>query len=146
MNTNNVNVKTAAAESAEICEKAGMCEPEAPEPWEKPGVQYPAAVRALEMEFCYLDDLNDLYAQSSTSPDELEQALYVIFGRMTELVQSCGADYKQPDKPRVAYEMIQYWVRGQRVAQRDFGEIGQRAWEHARYRLAQEMAMEYSYN
>ncbi|MGK2679549.1 dehydrogenase [Serratia marcescens] len=146
MNPYNVNVKTAAAESAERCEKAKWCESETPEPWEKPGVQYPAAVRALEMEFMYLGDLDDLYAQSSTSPDELEQALYVIFGRMTELVQSCGADYKQPDKPRVSYEMAKYWIRGQRVAQRCFGEIGQRAWEHARYRLAQEMAVEYSYN
>ncbi|MEL5525195.1 dehydrogenase [Serratia ureilytica] len=142
MKTN--NVKTAAAESAERC--AGFCEPDTSEPWEKPGVQYPAAVRAMEMEFRYLDDLNDLYAQSSTSPDELEQALYEIFRRMTERVQGCGADYKLPDKPRVAYEMIQYWVRGQRVAQRCFGEIGQRSWEHARYRLALEMAVEYSYN
>lgn len=148
MNTQNVNinVNTATKEHSGRYETAGLCEPETPEPWEKPGVQYPAAVRALEMEFIYLDDLNDLYAQSSTSPDELEQALYVIFGRMTELVQSCGADYKQPDKPRVSYEMAKYWIRGQRVAQQCFGEIGQRAWEHARYRLAFELTVEYSYN
>lgn len=142
MKTN--NVKSAAAESAERC--AGFFEPDTPEPWENPSVQYSAAVRAMGMEFNYLDDLNDLYAQSSTSPDELELALYEIFRRMTELVQSCGADYKQPDKPRIAYEMTQYWIRGQRVAQCCFGEIGQRAWEHAHYRLALEMAVEYSYN
>lgn len=148
MNTQNVNfnVKTATKEHSGRCEKAGLCEPDTPEPWEKPGVQYPAAVRAMEMEFIYLDDLNDLYAQRSTSPDELEMALYAIFSRMTELVQSCGADYKQSDKPMISYEMAKYWIRGQRVAQRCFGEIGQRAWEHARYRLALEMAVEYSYN
>ncbi len=143
MNTQNVN--TATKEHSERYETAGLCEPETPEPREKPGVQYPAAVRAMEMEFLYLDDLDDLYAQS-TSPDEQEQALYEIFRRMTERLQSCGADYKQPDKPRVAYEMAKYWIRGQRVAQPCLGKIGQRAWEHARYRLVFEMAVEYSYN
>ncbi|MDF9722822.1 hypothetical protein P4S07_024010 [Serratia marcescens] len=77
MNTQNVNinVNTATKEHSERYETAGLCESDTPEPWEKPGVQYPVAVRAMEMEFIYLDDLDDLYAQSSTSPDELEQAL-----------------------------------------------------------------------
>lgn len=55
------------------------------EPWQKEGVRNPLAVRALLMEFVYLESMNESYAENGLSDDELEEALYEIFRRMTEL-------------------------------------------------------------
>jgi len=143
---NTQNVKIAAPESSERWNEEDQCVSETLEPWERPGVKHPDAVRLMEKQFEYMDDLKDLFACYSTTEEGLEQALYEIFMRMTEQAAYWGADYKQLDKPKVDYEMVKYWVRAMRFAHEHFGKIGERAWEHARYRFAISLAIEYSYN
>ncbi|WP_337048123.1 hypothetical protein [Serratia liquefaciens] len=69
------------------------------EPWQKEGVKHPGAVRALLIEFTYLESMNESYAENGLSDDELEEALYEIFRRITELaggVQWCTGKMRCP--------------------------------------------------
>jgi hypothetical protein len=139
MNTQNVNVKTATQEHSERYEERQL------EPWEKEGVRNPLAVRALLMEFTYLEDMSEAYAENILHDDDLEEALYEIFRRMTELAAGCSVVYSKDEKPKVDYEIIQYWVKAQRYTREWFGVIGERAFEHARYRLDLTLRVENSY-
>jgi hypothetical protein len=115
------------------------------EPWQKEGVKHPGVVRALLIEFTYLESMNESYAENGLSDDELEEALYEIFRRITELAGGSSVVYRKDEVPKVDYEIIQYWVKAQRCTRAWFGEIGERAWEHARYRLALTLRVENSY-
>ncbi len=155
MNTQNVNVKTATKERSEryeekIISELNVLQQQASQntdlmPWEMPNVKNPAIVHSLFMEMTYLDDLNELYATESTSGDELEAALYEIFRRMTELAAGGTVVYSRDAKPKVDYEIIQYWVKAQRCTREWFGVVGEKAMEHARYRLAITLAIDNSY-
>ncbi|MGO4747024.1 dehydrogenase [Serratia quinivorans] len=132
MNTQNVNVKTAAQEPSER--------------WGKTPVlmfsgKYPDADRVMSRQLEFMDELHG----ASVSPDELEQALYEIFKTMTDRVAFDGVAYFNPDKPKIVYEVAKYWVKAQRLAGEYFGTIGNAAWEHARYRLAITLAIDNSY-
>ncbi|WP_273974742.1 MULTISPECIES: dehydrogenase [Serratia] len=139
MHTQNVNVKTATKEHSERYGEGQL------EPWEKEGVRNPLAVKALLMEFVYLESMNESYAENGLSDDELEEALYEIFRRMTELAGGCSVVYMKDEVPKVDYEIIQYWVKAQRCVRAWFGDIGERAIAHARYRLALTLRVENSY-
>jgi hypothetical protein len=139
MHTQNVNVKTATQEHSERYGEGQF------EPWEKEGVRNPLAIRALLMEFTYLEDMNESYAENILADDALEEALYEIFRRMTELAAGCSVVYSKDEKSKVGYEIIQYWVKAQRCTREWFGVIGERAFEHARYRLDLTLRVENSY-
>ncbi|CAI2536809.1 Uncharacterised protein [Serratia ficaria] len=108
-------------------------------------MRHPLAIRALLMEFTYLEDMKESYAENCLSDDELEEALYEIFRRMTELATGCSVIYTKGEMPKVDYEIIKYWVRARRCTRAWFGKIGEKAWEHAQYRLALTLRVENSY-
>lgn len=79
------------------------------------------------------------------SSDELAQSLYEIFNTMTDRVVFNGVDNSPPDKPKIVYAVAQHWIKAQRLAGEYFGESGVAAWEHARYRLQLQLAINHSY-
>jgi hypothetical protein len=145
MNTQNVNVKTATQEHSERYGEVNLCPVDDIEPWEKPGVKHPEAIRALVMELVYLEDMNESYAENIMADDALEEALYEIFRRMGEWAAGGSVVYSNDEKPKLDYEIIQYWVKAQQCSREWFGAIGERAVEHARYRLDLTLRVENSY-
>lgn len=115
------------------------------EPWEKVGVKNPLAVKALVMEFVYLESMSESYAENSLHDDDLEEALYEIFRRITELAGGSSVVYRKDEVPKVDYEIVQYWIKAQRCTREWFGDIGERAIAHAQYRLALTLRVENSY-
>lgn len=145
MNTDNVNIKTAAQVHSERYGEGNPCPVNDIEPWEKVGVKNPLAVRALVMELVYLESMSESYAENILHDDDLEEALFEIFRRMTELAAGCSVVYRKDEMPKVDYEIIQYWVKAQQCTREWFGAIGERAVEHARYRLDLTLRVENSY-
>ncbi|MFA1240867.1 dehydrogenase [Serratia odorifera] len=134
MNTQNVNVKTAAQEPSE---RYG--EKNTSQRWSE---KYPDAERIMIRQLKIMEELHGMYS----SPDELAQSLYEIFNTLTDRVVFNGVDNSPSDKPKIAYAVAQYWIKAQRRAAEYFGETGVVAWEHARYRLHLQLAINHSYH
>lgn len=103
--------------------------------------KYPDAESIMIRQLALMEELHGVYL----SPDELAQSLYEIFNTMTDRVVFNGVDNSPPDKPKIAYAVAQHWITAQRLAGDYFGETGVVAWEHARYRLHLQLAINHSY-
>ncbi|EPN2807031.1 dehydrogenase [Serratia marcescens] len=103
--------------------------------------KYPDAENIMIRQLELMEELHGVYL----SPDELAQSLYEIFNTMTDRVVFNGVDNSPSDKPKIAYAVAQHWIKAQCLAGAYFGETGVTAWEHARYRLHLQLAINHSY-
>jgi hypothetical protein len=133
MNTQNVNVKTATKARSERCGEKSTSQR-----W---AGKYPDGTSIMIRQLEFMEELHGVYL----SPDELAQSLYEIFKTMTGRVAFDGVDHSHPDKPKIVYDVAQYWIKAQRLAGEYFGKTGVAAWEHAHYRLTLTLAINHSY-
>lgn len=103
--------------------------------------KYPDAESIMIRQLEFMEELHGV----TLSSDELAQSLYEIFNTMTDRVVFNGVDNTPPDKPKIVYDVTQHWIKAQRLASEYFGESGVAAWEHARYRLQLQLAINHSY-
>jgi hypothetical protein len=103
--------------------------------------KYPDAESIMIRQLEFMEELHGV----TLSSDELAQSLYEIFNTMTDRVVFNGVDNSPCDKPKIAYAVAQHWIKAQRLAGAYFGEGGVAAWEHARYRLQLQLAINHSY-